>query len=220
MRKPKYIFAFSIISRNWDGTGTLNRSSWKERALYRKYITSADDLAEQGVRVSRTRARFLSLARSKLSLCSANHRPGYWSNPPCDWPSTAWAYSEQETENGPRVLVYRNVLASVPQGLTFNVRQGSMWSRRSCWTMCSDMLKRVENIRLTKIFWNNYAKPFCARTSASAIVTKIDPHTRRDRGWALEGSMIPFMQTIPCGHIWETMFGNHVHSADSSNEVR
>ena len=48
-----------------------------------------------------TRARFLSLARSKLRLCSANHRPGYWSNLPCDWPSTAWAHSEQETENGP-----------------------------------------------------------------------------------------------------------------------
>ena len=51
--------------------------------------------------MSVTRARFLSLARSKLRLCSANHRPGYWSNLPCDWPSTAWAYSEQETENGP-----------------------------------------------------------------------------------------------------------------------
>ena len=36
---------------------------------------------------------FLSFARSKLRLCSANHRPGYWSNLPCDWPSTAWAYS-------------------------------------------------------------------------------------------------------------------------------
>ena len=45
--------------------------------------------------------RFLSLARRKLRLCSANHRPGYWSNLPCDWPSTAWAYSEQQTENGP-----------------------------------------------------------------------------------------------------------------------
>ena len=41
-----------------------------------------------------TRARFLSLALSKLRLCSANHRPGYWSNLPCDWSSTAWAYSE------------------------------------------------------------------------------------------------------------------------------
>ena len=42
------------------------------------------------------------IIRSKLRLCSANHRPGYWSNLPCDWPSTAWAYFEQETENGPR----------------------------------------------------------------------------------------------------------------------
>ena len=37
----------------------------------------------------------------KLSLCSANHRPGYFSNLPCDWPNTAWVYSEQEAENGP-----------------------------------------------------------------------------------------------------------------------
>ena len=47
---------------------------------------------------------FLSLARSKLRLCTANHRPGYWNNLPCDWPSTAWAYSEQETENGPWIV--------------------------------------------------------------------------------------------------------------------
>ena len=26
----------------------------------------------------------------------------YWSNLPCDWPSTAWAYSDQGAENGPR----------------------------------------------------------------------------------------------------------------------
>ena len=48
------------------------------------------------------RARFLSPAWGKLRLCSANHSPGYCSNLPCDWPSTAWAYSEQETENDPR----------------------------------------------------------------------------------------------------------------------
>ena len=51
--------------------------------------------------ICNNRARFLSLARSKLRLCSANHRPGYFSNLACDWLSTAWAYSEQETENGP-----------------------------------------------------------------------------------------------------------------------
>ena len=27
----------------------------------------------------------------KLWLCPANHSPGYCSNLPCDWPSTAWA---------------------------------------------------------------------------------------------------------------------------------
>ena len=46
-------------------------------------------------------ARFLSLARSKLRLCSANHWAGYFSNLPSDWLSIVWAYSEQETENGP-----------------------------------------------------------------------------------------------------------------------
>ena len=49
-------------------------------------------------------ARFLSLARSKVSLCSANHRPGYWSNPPGYWLSTAWAYFKQERENRPRMF--------------------------------------------------------------------------------------------------------------------
>ena len=46
------------------------------------------------------RAYFLSLARSKLRLCSANHRTGYFSNLSCDWLSIVWPYSE--TENGPR----------------------------------------------------------------------------------------------------------------------
>ena len=42
--------------------------------------------------------------RGKLRLCSANHRAGYFSNLACDWLSIVWAYSEQETENGPRSL--------------------------------------------------------------------------------------------------------------------
>ena len=40
--------------------------------------------------------------QSKLRLCSGNHRAGYFSNLACDWLSIVWAYSEQETENGPR----------------------------------------------------------------------------------------------------------------------
>ena len=57
--------------------------------------------SSRGQRVSSIWARFLSLARSNLRLRSANHRPGCWGNLPCDLPSTVWAYSEQETENGP-----------------------------------------------------------------------------------------------------------------------
>ena len=51
-----------------------------------------------------TMAHFLSLTRSKLRLCSANHRAGYFSNLACDWLSIVWAYSKQETENGPILL--------------------------------------------------------------------------------------------------------------------
>ena len=46
-------------------------------------------------------ACFLSLARSKLRLCLANHRAGYFSDLTCDLLSLVWAYPERETENGP-----------------------------------------------------------------------------------------------------------------------
>ena len=45
---------------------------------------------------------FLSLAQSKLRICSANRRAGYLGNMTCDWLSIVWHYSEEETENGPR----------------------------------------------------------------------------------------------------------------------
>ena len=57
-------------------------------------------------RYNKSRAHFLSLARSKLRLCSANHRAGYFSNLACDWLSIVWAYSEQVTENGPRTTIH------------------------------------------------------------------------------------------------------------------
>ena len=55
----------------------------------------------QFTKTSVTRAHFLSPAWRKLKLCSANYRPGYWSNLPCNWPSTAWAYFENDTESSP-----------------------------------------------------------------------------------------------------------------------
>ena len=44
------------------------------------------------VPVLAARTRFLSLAQSKLRLCSANHRAGYFSNLACDWLSIVWAF--------------------------------------------------------------------------------------------------------------------------------
>ena len=41
-------------------------------------------------------------------LCSANHKAGYFSNMACDWRSIDWAYSEQETENGPGLPLVRD----------------------------------------------------------------------------------------------------------------
>ena len=54
---------------------------------------------------TQNRTRFLSLVRSKPTLCSVNHRVGYFTYLACDWPSIVWAYSEQETEKGPRSIV-------------------------------------------------------------------------------------------------------------------
>ena len=56
-----------------------------------------------------TSSHFLGLALSKFRLGSANHRPGYFINMDCDWLSIVWAYSEQKTENGPRLLLADHV---------------------------------------------------------------------------------------------------------------
>ena len=74
-----------------------------------------------------TWARLLSLARSELRLCSANHRAGYFSNLTCDWLSIVWAYSEQETENGPwpDQLLTGTIMPSTLQ--TLILMMGSSW---------------------------------------------------------------------------------------------
>ena len=62
-----------------------------------------------------TRTCFLLNAQSKVRLCSANHRAGYFSNLACDWLSIAWAYSEQDTENRPWLpcLLYEMAVCQV-----------------------------------------------------------------------------------------------------------
>ena len=97
------------IQKWCSGAASWNHSSWKTWTQTSDIVNiiDADDLVPCIVRalaaIVLTRAHFLSLARSKLRICLANHRAGYWSNLSCDWPSTAWDYSEEETENGPRI---------------------------------------------------------------------------------------------------------------------
>ena len=78
------------------------------------------------------RARFLSLARSKLRLCSANHRPGYWSNLSCDWPSTAWDYSEQEPENEPWWPVLTQLIIHVSNQTYFPITSDDFTDTFTC----------------------------------------------------------------------------------------
>ena len=68
---------------------------------------------EEGNMYALIRARFLSIARSKLRLCSANHRAGYFSDLACDLLSIIWVYSKQETENEPRPPVCNKILQDV-----------------------------------------------------------------------------------------------------------
>ena len=58
-------------------------------------------LGNRGKAGAKLWSRFLTLARSMLRLCSVNHRAGYFSNLACGWLNIVWAYSKQETENGP-----------------------------------------------------------------------------------------------------------------------
>ena len=118
-----------------------------------------------------TWARILFLARSKLRLCSANHRAGYFSNLSCDWLRTVWAYSEQETENGPRWILRRRirymVLITVP--CTWYQPKAAAWfslSPASCWDKWYVDAKRESvglgiditrlSIRLHIIEWLNW----------------------------------------------------------------
>ena len=113
LKQARWGYINGIVQAGLD-EGT-SKSIWGYIRQQKQYNIRVSRLKEGGKlhANSQSRVRFLSLARSKLRLCSANHRPGYWSNLPCDWPSTAWAYSEQETENGPRCEILESQFKSV-----------------------------------------------------------------------------------------------------------
>ena len=91
------------------------------------------------------RARFLPLALSKLRLCSANHRPGYFSNLACDWLSIVWAYSEQDTENGPWALCFPNYRVVKPQKI--------FWKYKRHKTMCHPFRLWVDQVTSFAQHW-------------------------------------------------------------------
>ena len=64
-----------------------------------------------------TLASFLSFAWSKLRLCLANHRAGYFTNLAYDWLSIVWAYSEQEIEYEPWSKSSENVQMIYSHGM-------------------------------------------------------------------------------------------------------
>ena len=98
----------------------LPKSSWLARYMHHlvlsnlprhllKVVCSQSNATQQTLLTGAIWARFLSLARSKLRLCSANHRACYFSNLACDWLSRVRAYCEKKTESGPRTHAYGTV---------------------------------------------------------------------------------------------------------------
>ena len=103
-------------------------------------------------------------AMNELRLCSANHRPGYWSYLPCDWPSTAWAYSEQETENGPSARFYwacqglyypgDTTLSQTNASAPFSLNLHCHWLEVAASVRCTFKFK---NILLSLIIHSSYS---------------------------------------------------------------
>ena len=111
-----------------------------------------------------TWACFLSLARSKLRLCSANHRAGYFSNLACDWLSIVWAYSEQETETGPwtNADFFSCMLRSKPwRNLNQNINVVSQY--RSCAENLKRCLcKATKAYNFLNLWWRHQMETFLA----------------------------------------------------------
>ena len=95
---PSSMTPCGITRPQWIKWHCFERSKWPG-GLCEHHVELKSNILRANLtsRVNISWACFLSLAWSKLRICSANHRPGYWSNLPCDWLSTAWAYSEQDT---------------------------------------------------------------------------------------------------------------------------
>ena len=123
----------------------------------------------------------LSLAWSKLRLCSANHRAGYFSNLACDWLSIGWAYPEQETGNGLWSSHLHNEISCTGKNTSFH-QNGLLrckWSTISTQLMylnhrCTD--GKINDFKTKCITWRNinwcteYVKNW-GKISSSVLLT-------------------------------------------------
>ena len=120
-------------------------------------------------------------ACGKLRLCSANHRPDYWSNLPCEWPSIAWAYFEQQTENGPRSGTW---MSQAPTASKLNLRSPS---KTIHWNRITNLLMKVYKHWIGKIpFLINNALTLMWRHAIMPRTWNID-HIRRAHGIRCRG---------------------------------
>ena len=87
--KEQKIYSSLQANRNINVEYSLNVYQYRTLLMHFVFLQLKTSNATLYLTIMAVWVRFLSLARNKLWLCSANDRPGYWSNLPCDWPSIA-----------------------------------------------------------------------------------------------------------------------------------
>ena len=118
---------------------------------------------------------FCLLLRVSSDYAQPITRPGYWSNLPCHWPSTAWAYSEQETENGPWCSSWDLSFADRESGVDFlhaiihrdSNSNSLLYQQPPTWEEDGNCRRYIGNISLNSlrpsdaymILWSNLVAP-------------------------------------------------------------
>ena len=135
-------------------------------------------------------ARFLSLARSKLRLCSANHRAGYSSNLACDWLSIVWAYSEQKTENGPR---WNRIGTKLDSVMACCYTPPNHY-RAQCWLTINDVLWHSHEGNFTGTAWD--INTLCRFEAPTSSYLRLQPLLQRFN--ELTGLVVLLVSDVHC----------------------
>ena len=90
-----WLFISKVQCHSSEGNSMRDTPAIKlKKIMWKLFIKNFIQISQgpMSLNLALTWARFLSLARSKLRQCSANHRPGYWSEVTC--PVIGWAQPE------------------------------------------------------------------------------------------------------------------------------